>query len=181
MANLFFPLNLIHRFSTVSPIGSPTTVNLEILSFDQLKPDVDLVLSDQARLIFAPAPISKILCSTAVLHATSVGPNPMADIDSWFMNSKLMDATLTGDPVFCLVKGTVNDHFYDGEEAAAAARRVLQSTGFKGMLVYGVEHTEDGGPPSDNIIEKFIETIEGAKTLPTSHVRHSQFYFTFPL
>lgn len=176
MANRFLRPKLIHRFSTVSPVGPPTTVIPEILSFDQPKPDVDLDLSHQARL-FASVSISNLLRSTAVLHATSIGP--MVDLGSWLMSSKLMDATFTRDLVLRLVKGTFYDHFCAGEDAAAAARRVrsvYESTGLKGMMVYGVEHAEDSGA-CDNNIQKFIETVEAAETLPTSHVRHSQAFF----
>jgi len=176
MANRFLRPNLIHRFSTVSPVSPPTTVIPEILSFDQPKPEVDLDLSDQARL-FASVPISTLLRSTAILHATSIGP--MVDLGSWLMSSKLMDTTVTRDLVLRIVKGTFYDHFCAGEDAAAAARRVssvYESTGLKGMLVYGVEHAEDGGACDENI-QKFIETVEAAKTLPSSHVRHSQIYF----
>ncbi|KAF3554394.1 hypothetical protein F2Q69_00016056 [Brassica cretica] len=169
MANRFLRPHLIHRFSTLSPVGPPSTVVPEILSFDQPKTDVDLDLSDQARL-FVSVPISDLVRSTAVLHATAIGP--MVDFGSWVMSSKLMDATITRDLVLRFVKGTFYDHFCAGEDAAAAARRVrsvYESRGLKGMLVYGVEHAEDGGECENNI-KKFIETVEAAKTLPTSHL-----------
>lgn len=169
MANRFLRPNFIHRFSTVSPVGPSATVVPEIFSFDQPKPDVDLDLSDQARL-FASVQFSNLVRSTAVLHATAIGP--MVDLGSWVMSSKLMDTTFTRDLVLRSVKGTFYDHFCAGEDAAAAARlvrSVYESTGLKGMLVYGVEHAEDGGACDSNI-EKFIETVEAAKTLPTSHV-----------
>lgn len=180
MANRFLRPHLIHRFSTLSPVGPPSTVVPEILSFDQPKTDVDLDLSDQARL-FVSVPISDLVRSTAVLHATAIGP--MVDFGSWVMSSKLMDATITRDLVLRFVKGTFYDHFCAGEDAAAAARRVrsvYELRGLKGMLVYGVEHAEDGGE-CDNNIKKFIETVEAAKTLPTSHVRYPHlFFWTYP-
>ncbi|XP_010450879.1 PREDICTED: proline dehydrogenase 2, mitochondrial [Camelina sativa] len=170
MANRFLRPNLVRRFSTVSPVGPPTTVIPEIISFDhQPKPDVDLDLSDQSRL-FASVPISNLIRSTAVLHATAIGP--MVDIGSWLMSSKLMETTFTRDLVLGIVKGTFYEHFCAGEDATAAARRVssvYESTGLKGMLVYGVEHAEDGAACDENI-QKFIETVEAAKTLPTSHL-----------
>ncbi|CAN8275941.1 unnamed protein product [Cochlearia groenlandica] len=172
MAKLILRPNLIRRFSTVSPINPPATASVipgEILSFEKSNQNVDLDLSDQARL-FGSVPISNLVRSTAVLHATAIGP--MVDLGSWLMSSKLMDMAITRDVVLRVVKGTFYDHFCAGEDASEAARRVrtmYESTGLKGMLMYGVEHAEDD-VACDNNVEKFIETVQAAKTLPMSHL-----------
>ncbi|XP_010553939.1 PREDICTED: proline dehydrogenase 2, mitochondrial-like isoform X1 [Tarenaya hassleriana] len=166
-------------FAGVPSFAASTAVVPEILTFGQPNPDEpeplqpkhipDLDLSDEARL-FAGVHTAELLRSTAVLHAAAIGP--MVDLGSWVMGSKLMDVAATRELFLGVVRRTFYDHFCAGEDAAAAGRRVrrmYEATGLKGMLVYGVEHSDDGGACDDNM-QRFLDTVEAARGVPSNYV-----------
>ncbi|KAE8685453.1 Proline dehydrogenase 1 [Hibiscus syriacus] len=128
----------------------------------------NLDLSDHQKL-FASVSTLKLLRSSATLGLAS--NERFIDFGMWVMNSRLMETSLVRDAILKTVKHTFFQQFCAGEtteEAADCVRRVHDS-GFRGMLVYAVEHTEDNAG-CDRNLEGFIKSVELSKSLPPSSV-----------
>ncbi|XP_027358818.1 proline dehydrogenase 2, mitochondrial-like [Abrus precatorius] len=127
-----------------------------------------LNLEDPARL-FSSVSTARLLRSSAVLHATAVGP--MVDLGMWVMKSKLFQTGVLKDLVMSTTRKTFYEHFCAGEDAADAGRsiRALNDAGLRGMLVYGVEdaHDNDG---CDRNLKGFLHTVDVSKSLPLNSV-----------
>ncbi|WJX11191.1 hypothetical protein P8452_01830 [Trifolium repens] len=120
--------------------------------------------------LFSYVPTSKLLQSTAVLHATAV--EPFVDLGTWIMRSELMQ---TNNPLRDLAlsatRATFFDHFCAGEDAVTAGKSIagLNDAGLRGMLVYGVEDAHDNDA-CDRNLKAFLHTIDVSRSLPPSSV-----------
>ncbi|GAU14080.1 hypothetical protein TSUD_169050 [Trifolium subterraneum] len=120
--------------------------------------------------LFSYVPTSKLLRSTAVLHATAV--EPLVDLGTWIMRSDLMQ---TNNPVKDLAlsatRATFFDHFCAGEDAATAGKSIagLNEAGLRGMLVYGIEDAHDNDA-CDRNLKAFLHTVDVSRSLPPSSV-----------
>lgn len=127
-----------------------------------------LDLNDAERL-FSAVPTSTLIRSSAVLHATAIGP--VVDVGIWAMQSKLLQTGILKDAVMAVTKRTFYEHFCAGEDAIAAGKsiRSVNEAGLRGMLVYGVEdaHDNDG---CDRNLKGFLHTVDVSKSLPPSSV-----------
>ncbi|CAK8533311.1 unnamed protein product [Lathyrus sativus] len=124
---------------------------------------------NNAEKLFSTVPTSTLIRSSAVLHATAVGP--MVDVGIWALQSRLLQKGIMKDAVMAVTKKTFFEHFCAGEDAAAAGRsiRSVNDAGLRGMLVYGVEdaHDNDG---CDRNLNAFLHTVDVSKSLPPSSV-----------
>ncbi|XP_058187839.1 proline dehydrogenase 2, mitochondrial-like isoform X1 [Rhododendron vialii] len=152
------PLNL-HQFlkaphPTAVDHPSPTTAILDV---------------DDVKGLFSSVSTGKLLRSAVNLHAAAV--EPMIDLGMWVMNSKLMRTPLLREATVGTIKHTFYDQFCAGPGPAEAARTAARiwDSGLKGMLVYALEHASDN-ESCDRNLEGFLETVESAKSLPTSSV-----------
>ncbi|GAU36094.1 hypothetical protein TSUD_277050 [Trifolium subterraneum] len=127
-----------------------------------------LDLNDAERL-FSAVPTSTLLRSSAVLHATAIGP--VVDVGIWAMQSKLLQMGIMKDAVMAVTKRTFYEHFCAGEDAVAAGRsiRSVNEAGLRGMLVYGVEDAHDNEGCNRNL-NGFLHTVDVSKSLPPSSV-----------
>lgn len=133
--------------------------------------------------LFAPLSTTKLLRAAFNLHLAAV--EPVVDLGTWVMNSKLVDVNLTKEIVFGTVRHTFYEHFCAGGSAPEAENciRKANDTGLRGMLVYAVEHTDDNSECDQNL-QGFLETVRTAKSLPPSSVSfylifHVYFFFFF--
>lgn len=124
---------------------------------------------DDAERLFSMVPTSTLIRSTAVLHATAVGP--VVDLGMWTMKSRLFQKGLPRDALMALTRRTFYEHFCAGEDAAAAGRsiRSLNEAGLRGMLVYGVEDAHDNAG-CDRNHNGFLHTVDVSRSLPFSSV-----------
>ncbi|RHN50342.1 putative proline dehydrogenase [Medicago truncatula] len=127
-----------------------------------------LDLNDGERL-FSAVPTSTLIRSSAVLHATAIGP--VVDVGIWAMQSKLLQTGILKDAVMAVTKRTFYEHFCAGEDAITAGKsiRSVNEAGLRGMLVFGVEdaHENDG---CDRNLKGFLHTVDVSKSLPPSSV-----------
>ncbi|XP_004491772.1 proline dehydrogenase 2, mitochondrial [Cicer arietinum] len=129
----------------------------------------DLNFHDVEKL-FSYVSTTKLLRSTAVLHATAI--EPMVDFGTWIMRSELMQ---TNNPLRNLAlsatRATFYDHFCAGEDATTAGQSigVLNEAGLRGMLVYGVEDAMDN-EACDRNLKGFLHTVDVSRSLPPSSV-----------
>ncbi|KAK4751844.1 hypothetical protein SAY87_020642 [Trapa incisa] len=147
------------QFAAFEPAPAATTT----------KPSPLIDLTDPERL-FSSVPISKLIRSTANLHAVAM--EPVVDLGIRVMQSKLiMDTGLVREAVLGVVRRTFYDHFCGGEDTveAAATVRQLNEAGLRGMLDYAVEDAEDNSSCDSNL-EAFLHTVESARTLPHGYV-----------
>lgn len=96
------------------------------------------------------------------------------------MNSKLMEVNLLREIVVRTVRHTFYEHFCAGENVEEAVRCVLkmnETAGLRGMLVYGVEHTDDNSACDQNL-NRFLQTVESAGSLSLSSVRFNSISFS---
>ncbi|KAG4914830.1 hypothetical protein JHK82_052466 [Glycine max] len=168
------PLNAAHP--SISPViappslfeRSPSPVADAVSTTSTTMETANLNLDDAERL-FASVSTEKLLRSSAVLHATAVGP--MVDLGMWLMKSPVFQTGLPKDLIMAATKETFFSHFCAGEDAAAAGRSIsaLKEAGLRGMLVYGVEdaHENDG---CDRNLKGFLHTVDVSKSLPPSSV-----------
>ncbi|KAF8012049.1 hypothetical protein BT93_I0239 [Corymbia citriodora subsp. variegata] len=145
------PLNFVEKLSPAAPAAAKT---------------IDL---DNTERLFAGLPTTKLLRSSAILHAVAV--EPTVDVGSWVMRSRLMDVAPVRGAVLRVVKHTFFEHFCAGEDAEEAVRTVgkLNRTGLRGMLDYAPEDAEDNEACDRNTAE-FLRTVESARSLPPSSV-----------
>ncbi|CAI8594185.1 unnamed protein product [Vicia faba] len=124
---------------------------------------------NNAEKLFSTVPTSTLIRSSAVLHATAVGP--MVDVGIWALQSRLLQKGIMKDAVMAVTKKTFFEHFCAGEDVVAAGRsiRSVNDAGLRGMLVYGVEdaHDNDG---CDRNLNGFLHTVDVGKSLPPSSV-----------
>ncbi|KAK9272235.1 hypothetical protein L1049_002606 [Liquidambar formosana] len=148
------PLNFAEK-----PSPTPTTTT---------PPDSIIDLDDVSKL-FATVSTGKLLRSSINLHMAAV--NPMVDVGMWVMRSRLMETVVLRDVIVGIIKKTFFEHFCAGEDVEEAGRaiRSLWGSGLRGMLVYGVEHTDDN-ESCDRNLEEFLRTVESTKSLPPSSV-----------
>ncbi|XP_028778047.1 proline dehydrogenase 2, mitochondrial [Neltuma alba] len=124
---------------------------------------------DDVQRLFSFVPTSKLLRSSAVLHATA--SESMVDFGMWVMKSKLLEVEPLRNIIFAAVRRTFFDHFCAGEDAATAARSIkgLTDAGLRGMLVYGVEDAHDNDA-CDRNLNGFLHTVDVSRSLPPSSV-----------
>lgn len=136
-----------------------------------------LNLEDSEKL-FSSVSTLQLLRSSAVLHATAVGP--MVDLGMWVMKSKLCQMEMLKNVVNATMRHTFYANFCAGDDAVAAGRsmRVLNDAGLRGMIVYGAEDAHDN-EGCDRNLKGFLETVDVAKSLPPSSV--SAFNLSFAL
>lgn len=143
--------------AVVSPPAAPAAAGEPILNFDDVEK------------LFAYVPTTKLLTSSAVLHATAV--EPAVDLGMWVMRSKLMDVELYRKIVLGAMRRTFYEHFCAGEDAVTAGRSIqaLNDAGLRGMLVYGVEDAHDNDA-CDRNLNGFLHTVDVSRSLPPSSV-----------
>ncbi|KAK7266684.1 hypothetical protein RIF29_19334 [Crotalaria pallida] len=124
---------------------------------------------DDAEKLFSSVSTSKLLRSSAVLHATAMGP--MVDFGMWIMKSRLMQTGVMKDFVMAAIKKTFFENFCAGEDAADAGRSIrwLNEVGLRGMLVYGVEDAHDN-EGCDRNLKGFLHTVDVSRSLPLNSV-----------
>ncbi|KAK2366122.1 proline dehydrogenase 2, mitochondrial [Trifolium repens] len=165
------PLNSSHP-SAAATIDSllekqpPTTPPPPPPSSQQSASFLDL---NDAEKLFSAVPTSTLLRSSAILHATAIGP--VVDVGIWAMQSKLLQMGIMKDAVMAVTKRTFYEHFCAGEDAVAAGRsiRSVNEAGLRGMLVYGVEDAHDN-EGCDRNLNGFLHTVDVSKSLPPSSV-----------
>ncbi|KAK7295584.1 hypothetical protein RJT34_18494 [Clitoria ternatea] len=128
----------------------------------------DLNFNDVAKL-FSFVPTSKLLRSTAVLHATAL--EPMVDFGTWLMRSNLMHVDGLRHLILAAIRHSFYDTFCAGEDASTAGKsiRSLNEAGLRGMLVYGVEDALDNDA-CDRNLRGFLHTVDVCRSLPPSSV-----------
>ncbi|KAL1824398.1 hypothetical protein ACET3Z_011176 [Daucus carota] len=119
--------------------------------------------------LFATVPTAKLLKSTLTLKMAAV--EPVVDLGTWVINSKLMNVRVFKDLVMGFTKRTFYDHFVAGRNVDEAGETVkmLWDDGFRGMLDYGLEHVDDN-ESCDRNSEAFIKTADSTKSLPATSV-----------
>ncbi|MED6185078.1 hypothetical protein PIB30_053589 [Stylosanthes scabra] len=128
-----------------------------------------LDLEDTEKL-FSSVTTGRLLRSSAVIHATAVGP--MVDVGMRVMKSKFVEREgLVKDAVMGAVRKTFFEHFCAGEDAAEAGRKIraLNEAGLRGMLVYGVEDAHDNDGCNRNL-NGFLRTVDVSRSLPPASV-----------
>lgn len=96
---------------------------------------------------------------------------PVVDLGTWIMNSRLMELALLKELILGITKFTFFDHFVAGtnEVEAGETVKMIWDYGLRGMLDYGLEHADDN-ISCDRNSEAFIRTVESTKSLPPSSV-----------
>lgn len=124
---------------------------------------------DDAEKLFSSVSTSKLLRASANLHAAAI--EPMVDVGTWVMQSKLMHVGVIRGAVLGALRHTFYEHFCAGQDAAAAGESVrwLHRCGLRAMLDYAVEYAGDN-ESCDRNLEAFLHTVESAITLPPSSV-----------
>lgn len=132
---------------------------------------------NNAERLFSAVPTSTLVRSTAVLHATAVGP--MVDVGIWAMKSKLFQMGIMKDAVMAVTKKTFYEHFCAGEDTVAAGRsiRTVNNAGLRGMLVYGVEDAHDN-ESCDRNFDGFLHTVDVSRSLPPNSVSFFIFFIS---
>ncbi|TYI74523.1 hypothetical protein E1A91_D07G205600v1 [Gossypium mustelinum] len=140
----------------------PTSLKQESIT------NATLDLDDHQRL-FGSIPTLNLLRSSANLGLAA--NERFVDFGMWIMNSRLMETSLVRDAILKTVRHTFFQHFCAGEttEEEADCVRRIHDKGFRGMLVYAVEHTSDNAG-CDRNLEGFLGSVELAKSLPASSV-----------
>lgn len=187
MANRVVPpkriLNNFHYNTTTKPLNSPhpsVVVPPSILE-KQLSPatttphSIDLKSSEK---LFSSVSNSTLLHSSAVLHATAMGP--MVDLGVWTMKSKLFQTGVLKDAMMAVTRKTFYKHFCAGEDAVAACRRIrsINEAGLRGILGYGVEEAHDNDC-CDRNLNNFLHTVDVSISLPPSSVIYASLIFFF--
>uniref|UniRef100_A0A7N0TQQ4 Proline dehydrogenase n=1 Tax=Kalanchoe fedtschenkoi TaxID=63787 RepID=A0A7N0TQQ4_KALFE len=119
--------------------------------------------------IFSPVATSDLIRSSINLGLSAI--EPVADLGSWLMRSRMMDVPGIRPAVVAAVRRTFFRQFCAGEsveEAALSVERLWRS-GLRGMLSYGVEHADDNESCDRNFLS-FLRTIRSASSLPPSSV-----------
>lgn len=124
---------------------------------------------DSTERLFAGVPTTKLLRSSAILHAAAV--ESVIDVGTWVMRSGLMDVGPVRGAVLGALRPTFFEHFCAGEDADEAVRTVgeVNRIGLRGMLDYALEDAEDN-EACDRNMEEFLRTVESARSRPSSSV-----------
>ncbi|XP_017232731.1 proline dehydrogenase 1, mitochondrial [Daucus carota subsp. sativus] len=127
------------------------------------------LVSDDVKGLFSSVPTGKLLRSFLTLKM--VASEPVVDLGTWVMTSRLMKTALFREIVVGVTKATFFDHFVAGtnHEEAGEIVKMLWNDGLSGMLDYGLEHAYDN-VSCDLNMEAFVKTIESTKSLPQSSV-----------
>lgn len=135
---------------------------------------------EDSKDLFASISTSKLLKSTLTLKMAAV--EPVVDLGTWVINSKLMNVGVFKDVVMGFTKCTFYDHFVAGRNVDEAGEtiKMLWDDGFRGMLDYGLEHVDDN-ESCDRNSEAFIKTVESTKSLPSTSVRFLPWITKIPL
>ncbi|KAI4346779.1 hypothetical protein L6164_007647 [Bauhinia variegata] len=159
---------------TISPTVAPPyfveKTDPAILKPPSSASDADSILNfDNVEKLFSYVPTFRLLRSSAILHATAVGP--VVDFGMWLMKSKVMEVDFLKRPVLASIKHTFYEHFCAGEDAVTAGEsiRLLRQAGLRGMLVYGVEDANDNDA-CDRNHNGFLHTVDVSRSLPPSSV-----------
>ncbi|PPR92131.1 hypothetical protein GOBAR_AA28538 [Gossypium barbadense] len=154
------PLNFDEKPEPAAVEKQPTSLKQESIT------NATLDLDDHQRL-FGSIPTLNLLRSAANLGLAA--NERFVDFGMWIMNSRLMETSLVRDAILKTVKHTFFQHFCAGEttEEAADCVRRIHDKGFRGMLVYAVEHTSDNAG-CDRNLEGSLGSVELAKSLPAS-------------
>ncbi|KAL6994035.1 Acyl-coenzyme A oxidase 2 [Sarracenia purpurea var. burkii] len=149
----FSPLNLEQN-------SNPTTT---AISTDSI-----LHLNDIKEL-FSSVSTTELLRSAINLHAAAV--EPMVDLGTWLMNSKLMNTAVLREAMLGTVRHTFYEQFCAGDDPSSAGLKVtkLWESGLSAMLDYALEHATDN-ESCDRNLEGFLRTVESTKSLPKSSV-----------
>ncbi|KAI3412742.1 Proline dehydrogenase [Psidium guajava] len=151
--------------AALSPL---TFVGKHVPAIEKLAPAATIDLDNTERL-FAGVPTTKLLRSSATLHAAAI--EPVVDAGTWVVRSRLMDVGPVRGAVLGAVRRTFFEQFCAGEDAEEAVRTVgkLNRTGLRGMLDYALEDAEDN-EACDRNAAGFLRTVESARSLPPSSV-----------
>lgn len=128
-----------------------------------------LLSFEDSKDLFASISTAKLLKSTLTLKMAAV--EPVVDLGTWVINSKLMNVGVFKDVVMGFTKCTFYDHFVAGRNVDEAGETVkmLWDDGFRGMLDYGLEHVDDN-ESCDRNSEAFINTVDSTNSLPATSV-----------
>ncbi|KAK7273216.1 hypothetical protein RIF29_14265 [Crotalaria pallida] len=166
------PLNSGHpSLSPAAALSPPSLLDQKPPSSSVLPPAADLSALNfhDVEKLFSYIPTSKLVRSSAVLHATGI--EPMVDLGMWVMRSKLMEMEGLRDVINAAIRGTFYDQFCAGEDAVTAGKSIgsLNNAGLRGMLVYGVEDAHDN-EGCDRNQKGFLHTVDVSRSLPPSSV-----------
>ncbi|MED6147141.1 fatty-acyl coenzyme A oxidase [Stylosanthes scabra] len=165
------PLASSHPSSLSPTLSPPCSTDPNPPSQTLLRPasDPSALNFNDVQSLFSYVPTSNLLRSTAVLHATAVGP--CVDLGMWIMRSKLLEVEGLKDLVMAGIRKTFYGHFCAGEDAVTAGKsiRALNEAGLRGMLVYGVEDADDNDG-CDRNLKCFLHTVDVSRSLPPSSV-----------
>ncbi|KAH7554347.1 hypothetical protein ACOSP7_028431 [Xanthoceras sorbifolium] len=155
-------------FTAVSPLNFTQKPEQQPPTATTAKPNSIFDIYDHQKL-FALLSTSKLLRAAFNLHLAAI--EPMVDLGTWVMNSRIMEVELTRDVVLGTVKHTFYEHFCAGESAAEAGKCIgkMNEAGLRAMLVYAVEHTNNKSECHQNL-QGFLQTVQSVKSLPPSSV-----------
>lgn len=165
---------LLHNlcFHFVRPLNTSSAVSSVGLAEKQdsttvLQPSTEV--SEDVKGLFSSVPTAKLIRSFLTLKM--VATEPVVDLGTWVMTSRLMKTALFRGMVAGVTKATFFDHFVAGRnhEEAGEIVKMLWNDGLGAMLDYGLEHAYDN-VSCDSNMEAFIQTIESTNSLPLSSV-----------
>lgn len=165
---------LLHNlcFHFVRPLNTSSAVSSVGLAEKQdsttvLQPST--AVSEDVKGLFSSVPTGKLIRSFLTLKM--VATEPVVDLGTWVMTSRLMKTALFRGMVAGVTKATFFDHFVAGRnhEEAGEIVKMLWNDGLGAMLDYGLEHAYDN-VSCDSNMEAFIQTIESTNSLPLSSV-----------
>lgn len=171
---LLKPLTTLSSTTTPpSTIISPDTFSDKLTptatTFGSGSASASLLSFEDSKDLFASISTTKLLKSTLTLKMAAV--EPVVDLGTWVINSKLMNVGVFKDVVMGFTKCTFYDHFVAGRNVNEAGETVkmLWDDGFRGMLDYGLEHVDDNDS-CDRNSEAFINTVDSTNSLPATSV-----------
>ncbi|KAL9268418.1 Proline dehydrogenase 2, mitochondrial-like protein [Drosera capensis] len=154
-----------------SAASSPSTATISPHTFSHPTPSSPSPIIDLSdpQSLFSSIPTPHLLRAVAVLNAVSV--DPIVDLGTWIMRSRLMESPLTRDVILGAVRRTVYEQFVAGRDVAETGRTMerIAESGLRGMLVYGAEHADENEGCERNW-RKFMDTIEAAGRFPRGSV-----------
>lgn len=163
------PPSTIISPDTFSDKLTPTATTFGGSGFGSGSGSASLLSFEDSKDLFASISTTKLLKSTLTLKMAAV--EPVVDLGTWVINSKLMNVGVFKDVVMGFTKCTFYDHFVAGRNVNEAGETVkmLWDDGFRGMLDYGLEHVDDNDS-CDRNSEAFINTVDSTNSLPATSV-----------
>ncbi|XP_042494681.1 proline dehydrogenase 2, mitochondrial-like [Macadamia integrifolia] len=155
--------------ATISPITEEEVVLKEPgFSSSSSTNSSSLNLDDVERL-FSSVSTAQLLRSSLNLHMVAF--DPMMDLGTWVMKSKLVETPISREIILKVVKHTFYEHFCAGENVEEASRTLqkLWNNGLRGILDYGLEDAVDN-ESCDRNLQEFLNTVDSTKLLPPSSV-----------